>query len=77
MVRRQILKSQRIGYVRVSSFDQNPERQLDQVQVEKMFTGKASGKGHAAAAARLPAVVRPRRRHSSRAQHGPPGAQPR
>ena len=34
----------RIGYVRVSSFDQNPERQLDQVQVDKLFTDKASGK---------------------------------
>lgn len=39
-----ILQGQRIGYVRVSSFDQNPERQLDQVQVSKVFTDKASGK---------------------------------
>ncbi len=38
------MKSQRIGYVRVSSFDQNPERQLEQVQVNKVFTDKASGK---------------------------------
>ena len=38
------LKGQRIGYVRVSSFDQNLERQLDQVQVDKLFTKKASGK---------------------------------
>jgi DNA invertase Pin-like site-specific DNA recombinase len=38
------LKGQRIGYVRVSSFDQNPERQLEQVQVDKVFTDKASGK---------------------------------
>ncbi len=35
---------QRIGYVRVSSFDQNPERQLELVQVDKVFTDKASGK---------------------------------
>ncbi|MCV5669939.1 recombinase family protein, partial [Escherichia coli] len=35
---------QRIGYVRVSSFDQNPERQLEQIQVDKVFTDKASGK---------------------------------
>lgn len=34
----------RIGYVRVSSFDQNPERQLESVQVDKVFTDKASGK---------------------------------
>ena len=38
------MQGQRIGYVRVSSFDQNPERQLDQVQVSKLFTDKASGK---------------------------------
>ena len=38
------MRRQRIGYVRVSSFDQNPERQLDQVQVDKLFTDKASGK---------------------------------
>jgi len=38
------LHGQRIGYIRVSSFDQNPERQLEQVQVDKVFTDKASGK---------------------------------
>lgn len=31
-------------YVRVSSFDQNPERQLEGVQVARVFTDKASGK---------------------------------
>lgn len=38
------MKGHRIGYIRVSSFDQNPERQLEQVQVDKVFTDKASGK---------------------------------
>jgi DNA invertase Pin-like site-specific DNA recombinase len=38
------LNGQRIGYVRVSSFDQNPERQLAQVSVDRLFTDKASGK---------------------------------
>lgn len=38
------MPGQRIGYVRVSSFDQNPERQLDQVEVDRLFTDKASGK---------------------------------
>jgi hypothetical protein len=38
------LNGQRIGYVRVSSFDQNPERQLEHLQVDKVFTDKASGK---------------------------------
>ena len=42
--RERALKGQRVGYVRVSSFDQNPERQLEQVQVDKVFTDKASGK---------------------------------
>ena len=35
---------QRIGYVRVSSFDQNPERQLENVPLDRTFTDKASGK---------------------------------
>jgi len=38
------LQGHRIGYIRVSSFDQNPERQLEQVEVSKVFTDKASGK---------------------------------
>ena len=38
------MHGQRIGYVRVSSFDQNPERQLEHVQLNKVFTDKASGK---------------------------------
>ncbi|OXL38548.1 hypothetical protein CA284_18610 [Enterobacter mori] len=38
------MKGQRIGYIRVSSFYQNPERQLDQTQVDKVFVDKASGK---------------------------------
>lgn len=35
---------QRIGYVRVSSLDQNAERQLEQVPVARLFTDRASGK---------------------------------
>jgi DNA invertase Pin-like site-specific DNA recombinase len=38
------LHGQRIGYIRVSSFDQNPERQLEHVAVDRLFTDKASGK---------------------------------
>ena len=38
------MHGQRIGYGRVSSFDQNPERQLEQVTVDRLFTDKASGK---------------------------------
>ncbi|HEY5496763.1 MAG TPA: recombinase family protein [Syntrophales bacterium] len=38
------MPGQRIGYVRVSSFDQNPERQLENISLNKVFTDKASGK---------------------------------
>ena len=38
------MQGHRIGYIRVSSFDQNPERQLEHIQVDKVFTDKASGK---------------------------------
>jgi DNA invertase Pin-like site-specific DNA recombinase len=36
--------SQRVGYQRVSTVDQNVARQLDGVQLDKMFTDHASGK---------------------------------
>jgi len=35
---------QRVGYLRVSTVDQNTERQLDGVALDKVFTDKASGK---------------------------------
>ncbi|GBG36848.1 recombinase family protein [Mycobacterium montefiorense] len=35
---------QRIGYQRVSTVDQNADRQLDGVELDKMFVDKASGK---------------------------------
>jgi DNA invertase Pin-like site-specific DNA recombinase len=35
---------QRVGYVRVSSVDQNTLRQLEGIQVDETFTDKASGK---------------------------------
>ena len=34
----------KIGYVRVSSFDQNPERQLEGIELDRKFIDKASGK---------------------------------
>jgi len=37
-------KGQTVGYVRVSTADQNTERQLDEVQLDKVFTDHASGK---------------------------------
>lgn len=38
------MTGQRVGYRRVSSVDQNADRQLDGVLVDKVFTDKASGK---------------------------------
>ncbi len=38
------MKGQRIGYIRVSTFDQNPERQLEGIPVDRTFSDKASGK---------------------------------
>ncbi len=38
------MHGQRIGYIRVSTLDQNPDRQLEGAQVSKVFTDKASGK---------------------------------
>ena len=34
-----------VGYVRISSVDQNTARQLDGVQLGKVYTDKCSGKG--------------------------------
>ena len=37
-------KGQLVGYVRVSTFDQNETRQLESVRTDCVFTDKASGK---------------------------------
>ena len=37
-------KGHRIGYVRVSTLDQNTERQLEGMELDRTFTDKASGK---------------------------------
>jgi len=39
-----IMKGQKIGYVRVSSLDQNETRQLEGENLDRIFTDKASGK---------------------------------
>lgn len=38
------MKGQRVGYVRVSSFHHNPARQPEHIQMDRLFTYKASGK---------------------------------
>ena len=38
------VNGQRVGYARVSTFEQNAERQLDGVALDRLFTDKASGK---------------------------------
>ena len=38
------MNGQKIGYIRVSSTDQNTERQLDGMVLDRVFTDKVSGK---------------------------------
>src|SRR5437762_257067 len=38
-------KGQSVGYIRVSTVDQNTERQLDGINLDRVFTERASGKG--------------------------------
>ena len=38
------MTGQRVGYLRVSSIDQNPERQLEGMALDRVFTDKASAK---------------------------------
>jgi DNA invertase Pin-like site-specific DNA recombinase len=38
------MAGQRIGYVRVSTLDQNEKRQLDGLVLDRVFTDKASGR---------------------------------
>ena len=37
-------RGQRVGYIRVSSAGQNPARQLDGVELDRVFTDTVSGK---------------------------------
>lgn len=37
-------KGQRVGYIRVSSYDQSADRQLDGIELDRVFTDRASGK---------------------------------
>ena len=38
------MKGQRVGYVRVSTTEQNTDRQLEGLQLDEVFIDKASGK---------------------------------
>ena len=38
------MAGKKIGYIRVSTLDQNHERQLDGIECDKIFIDKASGK---------------------------------
>jgi DNA invertase Pin-like site-specific DNA recombinase len=38
------MTGERVGYIRVSSFDQNPNRQLEGIHLDRIFNDKASGK---------------------------------
>ena len=41
------MKGHKVGYVRVSSVDQNIGRQLEGIEVDRIFVDKASGKNTA------------------------------
>lgn len=43
-IRGETMSGKKVGYIRVSSFDQNTERQLEGISVNKKFIDKASGK---------------------------------
>jgi DNA invertase Pin-like site-specific DNA recombinase len=66
------LQGQRIGYVRVSSFDQNPERQW-RCQA-RVFTDASGKDTQRPELERLLAFAA--RRHRGGAQHGQAGTQP-
>ena len=38
------MKGQKVGYVRVSSVEQNTGRQLEGIEIDRLFIDKASGK---------------------------------
>ncbi|HAR64060.1 MAG TPA: hypothetical protein DF296_07325 [Candidatus Margulisbacteria bacterium] len=38
------MKGQNIGYIRVSTVEQKPDRQLDGISLDKVFIDKVSGK---------------------------------
>ncbi|WP_171255193.1 recombinase family protein, partial [Acinetobacter terrae] len=38
------MKGQKVGYVRVSSVEQNTGRQLEGIEVDRIFVDRASGK---------------------------------
>jgi DNA invertase Pin-like site-specific DNA recombinase len=38
------MNGHRIGYIRVSTFDQNTDRQLENIKLDRTFTDKASGR---------------------------------
>ena len=38
------MAGQRVGYIRVSSLDQHTDRQLDGIELDRVFTDTASGK---------------------------------
>jgi DNA invertase Pin-like site-specific DNA recombinase len=68
---------QRIGYVRVSTLEQNEKRQLEGQVLDRIFTDKASGRD--TARPRLTELLRFARDGGYRggAQHGPARTQPR
>jgi hypothetical protein len=62
---------QRTGYVTVSTLDQNGQRQLDGLVLDRVFTDQASGRDTARPQLTELLGFRPRRGRCRRSQHGP------
>ncbi len=43
LIKESSLSGKRIGYIRVSSFEQNLDQQLEDIQVDRLFEGNVSG----------------------------------
>jgi hypothetical protein len=51
------MASQGIGYIRVSSLDQNAERQLDGIRLDKIFTARHRARIQTCRNSRLPYIT--------------------
>ena len=68
---------QRIGYIRVSTIDQNVERQLEGIALDRTLYRQGLRQRYQVAPARFAHELCTRWRYGRRAQHGPAGPQPR
>ena len=60
------MPGQRIGYIRVSSIDQNPQRQLEQIPPRPGLYRRGLREGREASGAGAPGCLRPQIRYRHR-----------